>query len=158
MAFNGFPDHCYFVRHLPIDRLHYKTEHLVWEDTDWCVKLEDDIRENGLIAPLLVDNTGRDLARREIPPFKVYVGHHRAQAMKRIGWTHVPCVVYGNPVDPSWESTKIKTLVNAREYFPPHENVHLWHGRIMITGTLIPEEGIYPPNKDPYWSESAEQV
>lgn len=153
MAFNGFCDYCYFVPHMPLNRMWYKKEHLVWEDTDWCVALEKDIKENGMIAPILVDNEKPDE-----DPYHVRTGHHRCQALERLGWTHAPAVIWGSELDEDWEHTRIKTHSSLFEYFPATQHVWIFHGRIIIDNDMIPEDMVYPPNKDPYWSESSDNV
>lgn len=158
MAFNGFPDHCYFVRHFPIDRIWYKKEHLVWEETEWCVALEEDIRENGLISPILIDGDPlrkhrEALACGTTDEYHVYCGHHRVQAMHRIGWTHVPVVIYGVKVPEEWAPEVIKNKGHAETFFKDGV-VDLRFFKLSMLDTHLPETMVYPPNTDPYWPSS----
>jgi hypothetical protein len=156
---NGFPQHCYFVLHVPIERIWYKKEFVVWEEAEWTQALEKSIRENGLISPILIDSNPvrkhrEALAAGTTDEFHVYCGHHRVQAMHRIGWTYVPCVIYGGPVPYEWDPVHIPNEVRAREYFRDGVMI-LEHEKLAMTKTMIPEDMIYPDiPDDPYWPSS----
>lgn len=158
MAFNGMPDVCYFVPHVPIERIWYKSEHLVWEDTDWCLALERSIREDGLASPILIDadpvrKHKEALAAGTTDEFHVYCGHHRVQAMHRIGWTHVPCVIYGGPIPDEWERVEATSVAHIASYFRDGDVV-LKHEKLAMHNTMPPESMIYPTTIERYWPSS----
>jgi len=158
---NDFPDHCYWVRHVPIERIWYKTEHLVWEDTDWCMKLEESIRKEGLFSPILIDNhpdRKHRIARETgvTDEFHVYCGHHRVQACERIGWKYLPCVVHGAAIPDEWNGEWIPHVHRVKELMRDGR-VNMYHERIQMIDTMLPEDMVYPDvPAEPYWPTEPE--
>lgn len=139
---NSFPEHCYFVRNVPIEALDHKiNEDCDFLQTDWCLALMADIEAHGLACPLLIDN--------EDGAMKVFVGHNRAQALRHLGWTHVPAVIHRGEIPSEWERTELNTLREIQDLLR-EGRIELRFGKIYIFDTQLPESMTYPTNPEPY--------
>lgn len=148
MAFNGFPDHCYFVRRTPISALKrlYNTQ---FANTEWCMALQNNIDECGLASPILVDNrTGE---------YKVLCGNNRVQALGNLGWTHVPCLINGGPIPDEWDREVIANEHIARDLLRDGR-MEVRHERIYVFDAMTPEHMKYPTNPEPYRKEDTDAV
>jgi hypothetical protein len=146
---NGMPPHCYFIRHLPIDLLVYKDEETEeWETLDWYRALRDDVRENGLVSPILVNMVSSPYNR--FGKWGVSVGHHRTGVCKSLGWTHIPVVAYGAEVPLEYKPLHINSLQKARKVLRADE-LELKHELFWMHGATFPETKTYPTTTEPYW-------
>jgi hypothetical protein len=110
-------------------------------DAEWALSLQKDIDENGMQSPLIVDNTNGD--------FKVVVGTNRVVSVRNLGWTHVPCIIWGGPIPDDWDRVIIRHEHQCREYVRDGRLIVLAE-TLMIRDAHLPESMKYPTNPEPY--------
>lgn len=139
------PHPAYFCRRVPIELInwHPPVEPLR-PKSEWFPQLVEDIRKNGLVNPLFIQNHGE---------YKMWLatGLNRMAALKAIGWTHVPAVING-PLPPKLEGTELLTLEDVQSYFRDGK-ARLRSDGLTFSFATLPETLTYPKTAEPYWPE-----
>lgn len=105
---------------------------------EWRLALADNIRECGLVNPLIVLNhRGTKYA-----PQWLMTGTNRHWAITHLGWDTVPCIVTG---ECGYPSTKV-ALEDLQSYFPDGE-VYLGTLGPRLRNVCKPEDYEYPSSQ-----------
>lgn len=107
----------WFVRYAPTSGfgLHPTISTARFDGVDWFENLVEDIRVNGLINPIVVQN--QVMPCDDLCPNRVVHGSNRYRAIKRLGWKHAPVLLVGKA--PQWmpkDAKKLQSLEEAQSY------------------------------------------
>ena len=125
----------------PLDKINVSTKVYRADFDLWRPALAQNIAEQGLANPLIVLNhrTGkyRDLWLK--------IGNNRYWALRKLGWTHAPVIITGDP-----EHSGIKvTLKEAQQYIKDgtlYYDDHCPGGTLRIHNYTDPSKFEYPTN------------
>lgn len=135
----------YFCRYVPIEQINWRPPVASLVDPDsWFPALVEDIRANGLVNPLFIENRA---------PHKMWMsaGLNRLKALVEIGWTRVPAIVTGN-LPTGVEGVLLTTLSEVQHYFRDGK-ARLRSDGLAFSFATLPESKTYPKTKEPYWPE-----
>lgn len=105
------------------------------EREEWRIALAENIRQNGLVNPLIILNH----PRRKCPDFWLMVGTNRLWAIRYLGWEMVPAIVTGSCPFPAVEVLPADVPSYFRDGTP-----YLSCYGIALTGVKRPELREYP--------------
>lgn len=120
----------WYCPQLPLKLLRYRDlEALDPLGNGWRKALLEDVKQRGLVCPLLVLNhqhTDPELKLLLPKPYFLRVGRNRRWAIEKLGWTHAPCIVTG---ECEYECTEITT---------PEQLKAVWtDGRLHVSKAMI---------------------
>ena len=104
-------------------------------------RLAEDIRENGLVNPIVVLNH-----RVGYMDHYCMQGLNRLEALKILGWSTVPCIVTG---ECEFDPKVLVARTHLQDYFVDGELIFGDHGPKLIN-TVPPETYEYPSSEAPY--------
>ena len=133
-------DNTWFIRHFPVDLLVGHSDVDTRHNAPWFAEFQADIEKNGLASPLLVNN--RQDAN---PAYYIAAGNNRLQAIRRLGWTHVPIVVFGK--DPQGVATPLPTYEDVQAMMGDGIVGVKMDGGLKLNSALLPNQGKFPKGK-----------
>ncbi len=135
----------YFCRHVPVHLINWRPPVKSLSDDDsWFPALVEDIRANGLVNPLFIENR---------PPHDMWMsaGLNRLKALVEIGWKEVPAIITGAlPV--GVDGVLLSTLGAVQSYFRDGR-ARLRSDGLAFSFATLPESKTYPTTLTPYWPE-----
>lgn len=135
----------YFCRYVPVDLINYREPVASLSDkNDWFPALVADIRANGLVNPLFIEN-------RDPHSMWMSAGLNRLKALLEIGWTRVPAIITGQ-LPAGAEGVLLETLGEVQHYFRDGR-ARLRSDGLAFSFATLPESKTYPTTKEPYWPE-----
>jgi len=139
----NLPHPAHFCRRVPIELIQWRepVQSLRPKD-EWFPALVEDIRKNGLVNPLFIQNHGEH-------SMWLATGLNRMAALVEIGWTHVPAVING-PLPPGVEGTVLRTLEEVQACFRDGK-ARLRSDGLTFSFATLPESKTYPKTTEPYW-------
>ncbi len=132
---DSLPFEVWYVPQYPISAIDH-TKHDARHHAELRARLADNIRQNGLVNPLIVLNHPRE----KCPPNWLMVGTNRLAALKMLGWRYAPCIVTGPK--PVYESVPVASK-DVPSYFRDGEPYVSAYG-IALRNTTKPETFRYP--------------
>ena len=150
MARLNFPAH--FVRKVRVADLQLRpTAEQMIIKAKWLDDLAEDIRKRGMQSPLLVWNNVR--YREKERPMLVRTGQNRLRCLRKLGWTHAPCIIVGDLPDYAEDPVRILTLEQGQAYLADGILCNEGDVTLRINSTLLPEQGIHPKAiQEPYFN------
>lgn len=129
----------FFCAEYPIEDINFSTRVYHEGSEKWRPALADNIREQGLVNPLIILNhRGEGYTTKYLK-----TGNNRLWALKELGWTHVPCIVTGSCDHPCIKVT----LKEAESYFKDGrlvcKNTSLGKS-LVLRDVCKPEDRVYP--------------
>jgi hypothetical protein len=134
------PIKAWYVPQVPVSTL--RVQKSPYTQQPWFRALVASIEADGLMSPLIINNREKMV---------VAVGMNRTRAVRELGWTHVPCIVYGtlpsgvSNATPTFSLEAIQSHIYDGEVYEHHD------GGLLLKDYLSPEKMIYPKHKEPYY-------
>ena len=143
------PCRLWYCRNVPIEML--KSSPTLGENkAPWFEKLVEDTKINGLASPLMVCN-GHDGGIERQFPMRVTCGMNRLQALRKLGWTTVPCLVSHN-IPEGVPGVELRTREEGQAYLRDGFLCIIKSG-VRVNQTVHPESEKYPQTEGRYWPE-----
>lgn len=147
--YKKLPFDAYFIKYVPMEHLTQRHD-LPTPNTEWFEKLVQDIDARGLQSPLLVET--RPSGKR----WDVKVGQTRLHALRRLGWTHAPCIIVRDPLPPGCVGVvKIESLVEGQKFLGDGLLANEKDHTLRVNTVMVPEHEKYPTGPVAYYNDFA---
>jgi len=133
-------DTTWFVEHFPVALIQGHSDVDTRHNAPWFDKFQSDIEKNGLASPLLVNNR-----QDRNPAFYIAAGNNRLQAVRRLGWTTVPIVVFGK--HPGVEAVELPTYEDVQAMMGDGIVGIKMDGGLKLNNALLPNQGKFPKGR-----------